>query len=176
MKTNRLINIFTVAFGFAAFSTAGCTKEDNIAATPAPPAKDTVVAPVTTVVPAPAITVQVPVAASPDVASAQWSTIKDATYDTRADFFVGLKALEARVNDQINELTAKRGAMTSTANTKDWDFAMKEMGDSRAYLKDMGDELRKASPENWNEDKDRVGQAWVRTQEAYDKVKHSTTT
>ena len=65
--------------------------------------------------------------------------------------------------------------MTSAANTKDWDFAMKEMIDARLYLKSTGEVLAKAMPETWNQEKDKVGQAWVRTQEAYAKVKSSTT-
>jgi hypothetical protein len=93
----------------------------------------------------------------------------------RAQFFAGLKRLEAIVDDQMSSLTARRAAMKSTANTKDWDFAMKEMGDARSYLKSMGEELSKASPETWAQEKDKVGQAWVRTQEAYDEVKSSTT-
>jgi len=52
---------------------------------------------------------------------------------------------------------------------------MKEMGDARSALKSMGEELSKATPETWDQEKDKVGQAWVRTQEAYDKVKSSTT-
>jgi len=113
--------------------------------------------------------------ASADIASAKWSDIKDCTYDMRAQFFAGLKQLEARVDVQISELTAKRAAMKSTTDTKDWDFAMKEMNDSRTYLKSVGDELNKASTETWTQQKETVGQAWVRTQEAYDKVKSSTT-
>jgi hypothetical protein len=39
----------------------------------------------------------------------------------------------------------------------------------------MGEELSKASPETWSQEKDKVGQAWVRTQAAFDNVKSSTT-
>jgi hypothetical protein len=177
MKTNRFINLITAAFGFAAFSTAGCAEKEKMAEAPLPRAK--VVATTTVTTPGPGPTTAVPVAAtataSPEVVSAQWIDIKDYTYDMRVQFFAGLKRLEARVDDQIRELTAKRAAMKSTTDTKGWDFAMKEMGDARSYLKSMGEELSKATPETWDQEKDKVGQAWVRTQEAYDKVKSSTT-
>jgi hypothetical protein len=52
---------------------------------------------------------------------------------------------------------------------------MKEMADARSNLKSMGEEIRKATPEIWAQEKDKVGRAWVRTQEAYDKVKSSVT-
>jgi hypothetical protein len=175
MRTNRFTSLVIVAFGLAAFSTAGCTEKEKIAEAPLPPAKDVAATTVTTTVPGPTATVQVAATASPDAASARWSDIKDCTYDIRAQFFAGLNRLEARVDDQISELTAKRAAMKSTTDTKEWDFAMKEMGDARSALKSMGEELSKATPETWDQEKDKVGQAWVRTQEAYDKVKSSTT-
>ncbi len=55
---------------------------------------------------------------------ALWTGIKDITFDTRAAFFTGRARLEARLDAQISELTARRAAMKSDANTKDWDFAM----------------------------------------------------
>jgi hypothetical protein len=175
MKTNRCTNliIITAAFGLAAFSTAGCAEKEKIAEAPLPPAKE--VATTTAAVPGPTTTVQVAAIASPDAASAQWTDIKDYTYDMRAQFFAGFKRLEAMVDGQISELTAKRATMKGTTDTKDWDFAMKEMEEARSYLKSMGEELSKATPETWAQEQDKVGQAWVRTQDAYGKVKSSTT-
>jgi hypothetical protein len=117
-------------------------------------------------------TVAVPSTAS---ATAKWDEIKDLSYDARDLFFAGLKQLDATVDGQVKELTDRRAAMKSTANTKEWDFAMKEMNDSRSYLKSVGDELKKASVETWNQQKETVGLAWVRTQNAYNAVKKSTT-
>lgn len=113
--------------------------------------------------------------AEANVASTRWIDLKDYTYDNRAQFFAGLEKLEAQVDEQIQELNAKRATLNSTVDTKDWDFAMKEMGDARVYLKSTGEELRKADPETWNQRKDKVGRAWMRTQDAYGKVKASTT-
>ncbi len=65
--------------------------------------------------------------------------------------------------------------MSGTTRTQEWDFAMKEMENSRSYFKSVGEELSKATPETWDQRKDKVGRAWVRAQEAYGKVKDSTT-
>jgi len=170
MKTNLHTHLIIAALCLTAFSTAGCAEKDKTADAPLPPTKEVAAARIDTNSPA-----QMAALASADIASAKWSDIKDCTYDMRAQFFAGLKQLEARVDVQISELTAKRAAMKSTTDTKDWDFAMKEMNDSRTYLKSVGDELNKASTETWTQQKETVGQAWVRTQEAYDKVKSSTT-
>jgi hypothetical protein len=175
MKTNRLIHLFIAALGLAAFPTAGCAEKEKSAEASRPPVPDGAAASATAAQPGPTTNVAVAATASPDVASARWSDIKDCTYETRAQFFSGLTRLEARVDDQIRELTAKRAIMDGKANTQDWDLAMKEMENARTNLKSMGEELHKASPETWDQQKDKVGQAWVRTQEAYDKVKSSTT-
>jgi hypothetical protein len=200
MKTYRFTHLIATAFSLAAFSTAGCAEKEKTAAAPLPPAKVVTTTTTTTTSgpgPAPAVPVTapsgkvvatttvktsvpepittVPATPGPAASSATWMDIKDHTYDTRAQFFAGLKQLEARVDEQISELTAKRAAMTSTANTKDWDFTMTEMGNARSNLKSTGVDLTKATPETWDQQKDKVGQAWVRTQDAYGKVKSSTT-
>jgi hypothetical protein len=175
MKTNRFTNIIAAAFGAAALSTACCAENEPIAQAPLAPAKEVAATTTTASVPGPTTTVPVAVTASRDAGSAEWADIKDCTYDMRAQFFEGMDRLEARVDREIGRLTARRAIMKSTANTKDWDFAMKEMESARSSLKSMGEELRKASPETWDQVKDKVGQAWVRTQDAYDKVKSSMT-
>src|ERR1017187_10201743 len=119
MNTNRFTNLVTAALGLAAFSTAGCAEKEKSAETTPSPAK---------------------VEASrtvPPAAAARWSDIKVCTYETRAEFFAGLTRLEARVDDQIRELTAKRATMDGKTNTQDWDFAMKEMENARTNLKSM---------------------------------------
>jgi hypothetical protein len=175
MKTNCFINSVVVAVGLVAFSAAGCAQKEQTADASPPPAKDSAPTVVTTTLPGATPTAQVAAATSPDVAIAQWIDIKDCTYDMRPKFFSGLKRLEARVDEHISKLSIRRAAMKSTANTQDWDFAMKEMENARTNLKSMGEELHKAPPETWDEQKDKVGQAWVRAQEAYGKVKSSTT-
>lgn len=117
--------------------------------------------------------------AAPDdtaaMAAAEWSETQDLPYDSRARVHSAVKTLEACVSRQVKELEAARAAMQGNAYVKDWDFAMKEMRDSQSYLKSVGEELHKATPETWRQQKDKVGAAWARTQEAYSKVRSSTT-
>ncbi len=162
MKTKYLSPLLAATFALASVISAGCAEKEAQSAASVPPAKT-----------------EVPVAAAPEVtnaAPANWSDIKDATFDQRDLFFGGLKRLEARVDEEINELTAKRATMKGTTGTKDWDFAMKEMINARSTLISTGEVLAKAGPETWAEQKERVGQAWVRTQDAFAQVKSSTTT
>jgi hypothetical protein len=123
----------------------------------------------------PAQNVPIAVQSVSDQAAASWVAIKDFTYDQRADFIAGAGRLEAMLSSQIAELNAKRASMPSNIETKDWDFAMKEMNDSQNYLKSMIDEAGRATPETWAQEKDKVDQAWQRAQEAFDKVKITTT-
>jgi hypothetical protein len=116
-----------------------------------------------------------PVVAAAPVADARWSDIEFTTFELRAKFFTGLDRLEVQLDNQILALKAKRATMKGTTSTKDWDWAMKEMDNSHAYLTAMGKELAQAGPDTWNQMKDRVGLAWVRTQNACQNVKASTT-
>jgi hypothetical protein len=145
MKTNLLAYLVTAAFCSAAFPAAGLT---------------------------------IQVAPSPGFTSPTWSAIDGCTYDTRAQFFAGLSQLEAKVDRQIGELTAKRAAMNPMAKAIDytqWDLAIKEMQNARSYLQATANELSKATPETWDQEKDKVAQAWVRTQGACEGVIQSMT-
>ncbi|HTL68548.1 MAG TPA: hypothetical protein VL200_12870 [Lacunisphaera sp.] len=148
------------AFGLAAFVVAvgaGTPTPDNPAA---PPAETQ-----------PAATV-----ALPEPATEPWSVLARYTYDQRDQFLAGLPPLLAKVDEQVGELMAKRAAMNKGAvDMREWDFAMKEMGHARSYLAGMAKQMTKAPREHWDEQKDRLGRAWVRTQEAYGKVRASTT-
>jgi hypothetical protein len=175
VKTNRLIHLAAAAFALATFSSAGCAEKQKTDETSVPPAQDGATIAAAAAQSGRTNAIEPAATASPDVASARWSEIKDCAYGTRTVFFAGLARLEARVDDQIRELIAKRATMDGKTSTQDWDFAMKEMENARTNLKSMGEELNKASPETWEQQKDKVGQAWARTQEAYGKVKSSTT-
>lgn len=107
-------------------------------------------------------------------ATATWAAIKDYTYARRADFIAGLGLLSQKLDDGIRGLNAKRAGMTDEA-AKDWDFNAKELNDARAYLQSMSSELEKATDSTWSDAKGKVAQAWQRVRDAYDKVKHSTT-
>ncbi|MBL9204069.1 MAG: hypothetical protein JNN01_03245 [Opitutaceae bacterium] len=111
---------------------------------------------------------------SSDAASASWNDIKDIVFAARSEFETGLDRLAARIELQIQELEAKRATLKSDPTA--WDFAMKEMRDSRAFFRSLASDVRKATTEStWNDLKEKVGLAWERSQDAYDKVKASTT-
>jgi hypothetical protein len=122
-----------------------------------------------------------PIAASPSAddtadASDPWSTIKRYTYDERELFAAGAQELATRVDAQVAELEARRAEMNaSNTRTKEWDFAMEEMKRARTNLISTSHDTTKATRDNWDQLKDQVGLAWVRTQDAYTKVKASTT-
>jgi len=176
MKTIRLTKLIAAVLGLAAFSTAANAMAETLASAILPPRRAVITIAVMDVKPVPTTSLQATVAPGPDVAFARWIDIKDCTYDMRAQFFVGLDRLEARVDDQVKILAAKRAAMKSTTDTREWDFAMKEMDSARTSLKSIHAEMTKATPETWGQEKDRAGQAWVRTQTAFANVKSSTTT
>jgi hypothetical protein len=175
MKTNRFSRPIIVAFGLTVFLTDAHAENGKTASAILSPTMAVVTIAVVDAKPGSASILQASATSSPEAVGARWTDIKGCTYDMRAQFFAGLDRLEARVDREIARLTDIRAAMKSTANTADWDFAMKEMADARSNLKSMGEEIRKATPEIWAQEKDKVGRAWVRTQEAYDKVKSSVT-
>ena len=116
-----------------------------------------------------------PAATPVDPATVRWSDIKDLGYDQRVRFLAGLKRLEARVDDEVGELVAQRAAMSGKNDTKEWDFAMKEMVNAQSYLKSTGVESAAADLQTWDQLREKVGQAWVRTQDAYKNVRATTT-
>lgn len=111
----------------------------------------------------------VTVAASDGGAATAWVEIKNDTYAQREHFAAGVERLSGRLDREIGQLKAKRAEMTT--DTKDWDFAMKEVDDSRSFLTSRTTELSKATtPDTWNAAKDKIGEAWKRSQVAVDKM------
>lgn len=116
----------------------------------------------------------VAVAGSDGSAAAPWAEIKNDTYEQRAHFAAGVERLSARLDRQISLLKAKRASMTT--GTKEWDFAMKEVVDSRSFLTSRMTELAQTTtPETWANAKDRIGEAWTRSQLAIDKMNATVT-
>jgi hypothetical protein len=156
------------AFALAALSTAGCAEKDQAAAPPAANpsvvANDAVPVPPTSLVPA-----ETP-------ALSGWSPFKGYTFEQRDLLLDALKPLPAQVELQITDLHDRRAAMVRRdVNTADWDFAMQEMIAARSYLIGLAADLSKTPGETWELQKTRFGQGWLRTQEAYTKVRASTT-
>lgn len=103
----------------------------------------------------------------------RWQDLERHTYANRDQFIEGVNRLEEKVEEQVDEVKARREAITSvpsTADSKTWDASMKELNDSRSYLKSMSKEAANATEDTWRQKQEKVGQAWERTQKAYDKV------
>ncbi len=123
---------------------------------------------------APAQAQVVTVSGSDGTAATAWVEIKNDTYEQRAHFTAGVERLSARLDRQISILKAKRAGMTT--GTKEWDFAMKEVDDSRSFLTSRMSELaHTTTPETWTDAKDRIGEAWTRSQLAVDKMNATVT-
>lgn len=174
MKTRTFLAPIGAGLGLILIVACGCARSDKAAQAASVPT------PQRTGEVQPAAPTARPVRVSPVAANSisapagdSWAAIKDMTYEQRAEFIAGAASLEEMLAGQISELNARRAAMT--ANTTDWDFAMKELNDSRAYLKSMVEEAGRATPETWDQEKDKVSMAWQRAEEACEKVRMSTT-
>lgn len=136
-------------------------------ATPPPPppvAKPIPPAPVTPpVAPQPAAPNPGPLAKTPDLA---WTDLKALSYDARQELFAGLVRLNAQVDARLATFTARRANLKASADTAGWDFAMKAFGNARAYLQSTSDEMNRATPQTWDQYKDKLGRAWDRVREA----------
>ncbi|HEX2852526.1 MAG TPA: hypothetical protein VHO24_04750 [Opitutaceae bacterium] len=109
-------------------------------------------------------------AAVPDA----WTTIQDHTYEKRQEFTAVFSRMVSKLDDDIRALNEKRATMTN--DTKDWDFAMKELNNARSDVQSKLTELaRTTTPETWAEARDRLGVAWDRALTAVKAVKSSTT-
>jgi len=159
MKTNRFA-LLLAAIAATALSTTGHAKD---AETPAPSTPAAPAAPVPTPAPAPA---------DP---GADWVKVHSYNFDRHREVLACLPGLESKVDEQIAELGARRAALPEATDKKDWDFAMKEMVDARVNLMSASAELTKTAAETWDQQRDKVDQAWTRTQDDYRKVKASTT-
>jgi hypothetical protein len=103
-----------------------------------------------------------------------WTDIENDHYEQRDHFMAGINRLSARFDEQVRTLKAKRATMTT--DTKDWDLAFKEVEDSRSYLTSMISDLTKmTTPETWSDQKDKVGEAWKRSQLAVDAMNKTVT-
>ena len=155
------------ALAFVVFATAGYSDPQQGNPPIQPPSQ--VVMTITVSDPEPARPAELANTAGPALVPVRWRDLKDCTSERRDFFFTGLQQLEATVNDQITALTAKRAALRDPSRTGDLDLAIKEMTNARFFLKLTGDGLRRATPQTWDQQKIKVGLAWLRSQEAYRK-------
>jgi hypothetical protein len=90
-----------------------------------------------------------------------------------AAFVAGLSMIEKKFDDQITGFNAQRAAMTGDA--RDSDIAMMEVKNARASLRSAAVAVAAATDKTWNDERDKVGRAIQRVQDACDKVKTSAT-
>lgn len=176
MKTNPLL-VSAKLFALLGLASVACSR-DNTQVADTQPATPRATAPAPAETPSLIQNARVAATtAATDAGNAvagSWDSLKDFTYEKRADFSAGVSRMAAGLDDQVRALKAKRATLTE-ASTKDWDFAMKELEDARADLRSKLSELSKASSETWTQAKDRAAEAWKRAQDAAAKVKASTT-
>ena len=108
-------------------------------------------------------------------AMAAWAAIKDCTFDQKAAFLAGANNLVSMLDGQVAELKAKRASFASTVDTKNWDFAMNDLLECQAYLRSTVLEAGQATPDIWQQEKDKLDQAWQKAQAAFDTVKTTVT-
>jgi len=181
MKPDRYTFLLLAPLGLLAFVASGCGAREPQIAAAMPEPRDRAEVPVAPVAPAvgahPMTDRLAAAEGAVEAAAPRWLDLEGHTYANRAPFLAGVAGLEAVVTAQVAEVTARHAAMTrvpSTADSQAWDSAMKEMGDARSYLKSMGKEASEATADTWSQKKDKVGQAWVRSQAAYEKAKSTT--
>jgi hypothetical protein len=109
-------------------------------------------------------------ASTPDA----WQNIQYYPYEKRSDFNAVFTRMVAKLDDDIRDLNAKRATMKN--DTRDWDFAMKELNNARADVQSKLSELsRTTNADTWAEARDRLGVAWDRALTAVRNVQTSTT-
>ncbi len=169
MKTSRFAHL-AAATGVSVLLLSGCSHKEKGVET-----KPTVVAPVVQPTPLPVVRPGAPLPQPAIIdAAAAWEAISGLGYDQKTSFMAGVAQMETLLDSQIEALKAKRATMTT--NTTDWDLAMGPLNDAHNYLHSMGTEVANVTTSDaWDQEKERVHQAWVKAQDAYDKVRTSTT-
>ena len=98
-----------------------------------------------------------------------WDSIKDFTYDRRADFCAGIDRLAKDLDDKAAVVKAKLAGVPD-ATAKERAEALKEYDEARADLKVKLTELGNATSDTWADAKAKASEAWKRVQGAYDRV------
>lgn len=103
-----------------------------------------------------------------------WQNIQYFTYEKRQDFTAVFSRMVSKLDVDIRALNEKRATMKN--DTRDWDFAMKELNNARADVQSKLTDLSKVTTaEAWVEARDRLGVAWDRAGAAVQTVRTSTT-
>jgi outer membrane murein-binding lipoprotein Lpp len=154
MKTSRIVLLLAAGLSPLALLVSGCSKTDSSST-----AVETVKADSKAV--------------AADVKASvidTWDSVKDYTYEKRADFSADMDRMAGRLDDKTSELKAKFASLPA-ATAKDREDAMKEYDAARADLKSKLSDLSKATADTWADSKASVAESWKRLRAAYEKVK-----
>lgn len=154
MKTSRIVLLLAAGLGPVALLVSGCSKTDNTSAAVEAVKADGKAA----------------VADIKATAIDTWDSVKDYTFEKRADFSAGMDRMAGQLDDKTNELKAKFAAMPA-ATASDRESAAKEYDAARADLKEKLAVLSKATSDTWAGAKANVAESWKHVQAAYEKVK-----
>ncbi len=102
-------------------------------------------------------------------ASDSWDSIKDFTYERRADFSAAMDHMTRDMDDKTAALKAKMAGVQDAAS-KDRESAMKDYDEARADLRVRLRELGNATSDTWADAKAKADDAWRKVQAAYDRV------
>jgi uncharacterized phage infection (PIP) family protein YhgE len=105
-------------------------------------------------------------------ASQTWESVKDFTYEQRANFSSAVDKMSADLDQKTAELKAKNGTLSDAA-AKDRDAALKDYDNARADLKADLIALDNSTADTWADAKAKVADAWQRVKAAYDRAMKS---
>lgn len=98
-----------------------------------------------------------------------WGSIKDFTYDRRADFSARFNRMADSMDAKVADLRSKAAGVPDAAS-RDRDAALKDYDAARADLSARMTDLGNATADTWADAKARVDAAWQRMKVAYDKA------
>jgi oligoribonuclease NrnB/cAMP/cGMP phosphodiesterase (DHH superfamily) len=98
-----------------------------------------------------------------------WDSVRDYTYEKRADFSSSMDRMDKSMDDKIAELKAK-GSYSSDSVKSDKEAAIKDYDKARDDLKARLADLSNASSDGWADAKAKVSEAWQRVKAAYDRA------
>jgi hypothetical protein len=153
MKTLRSLTLLAAALSPAALFICGCSKTDDSTKT----AQDAKAAASSAVADVKA------------AASDTWASIKDFTYERRADFSAAMDRMSKDLDEKTAAMKAKFAGVPDDAS-KERASALQDYDSARADLKARLTELGNATADTWADAKAKADAAWKRVQAAYDRV------
>lgn len=100
----------------------------------------------------------------------KWSDIKDLGYDRRAEVMAGVGKLREQLDLKITALEARRAKLTTSDDPVKFSNALKSLDTARTRLLSAITDLGKATSENWTQRHERVANAWINVEDAYEKA------